>query len=152
MLTDDLSAFVASGLSIYVATRDAKLEPDGTRAWALSVEDDREHVVVYVHEGVAGPILRNLEDNGEVALAVSRPTDHRSCQLKGRYVESHRCRPEERDEIERQADGFLGELESIGMPRALMAREQMWPCVAIRVRVGCVYEQTPGPGAGDPLP
>lgn len=151
MLSEDLAAFVASGVSIYIASRDAELEPDGTRVWALGVEHDRTHVIAYLHEEAAGPIVRNLEDNGQVALAISRPTDHRSCQLKGTFVAARPCRPDEREEVERQSEGFLRELESIGIPRTLMSGERVWPCLALRVRVGSVFEQTPGPGAGDPL-
>jgi hypothetical protein len=151
MVSDDLAAFVRSGVSIYVGTRDAHLEPHGTRVSALRVEEDGVHVVAFLFEGAAEPILRDLEDNGQVALAVSRPTDHRSCQLKGTFVESRPVLPDEREEVERQADRFLRELETIGIPRALTSRWNLWPCLALRVRVERVYEQTPGPGAGEPM-
>jgi hypothetical protein len=29
---------------------------------------------------------------------------------------------------------------------------QVWPCVAVRVRVTALFDQTPGPGAGQALP
>ena len=42
-----------------------------------------------VHESEAPElILSDLEDNGQVALGFSRPTDHRSCQLKGTFAGS----------------------------------------------------------------
>jgi len=152
MLSEDLAAFVSSGVSIYIATRNADFEPHGTRVWALRVEDDREHVLAYLFEGGAEQILQDLENNGQVALAVSRPTDHRSCQLKGAFAGVRPCRPDERAGVERQADGFLRELETIGIPRTLTAGWIVWPCVALRVRVGQVFRQTPGPGAGEPMP
>jgi hypothetical protein len=151
MIPDDLATFLVSGISFYVGTRDAELEPHGTRAWALAVADDREHAVVFVPERAASRILSNLEDNGRIAIAASRPTDHRSCQLKGTFIEARPCLPAERDEVARQADGFLCELETIGIPRTLTAAWTIWPCVAVRLRVEHVYEQTPGPGAGDAL-
>jgi len=152
MLSVELAAFVSSGLSIYLGTRDTDLEPHGTRAWALVVEDDLTHAVAFLNEGGAGPIRRNVEDNGRVAIAVSRPSDHRSCQLKGTAVEVRPCLAGERAEVERQADGFLRELEAIGIPRSLTSAWNVWPCVAVRVRVDSVFEQTPGPGAGEPMP
>jgi hypothetical protein len=151
MISDELAAFVSSGVSINIATRDRDLVPEGARAWAIRVEPDRTHLVAYLQEGAAAPILRDLEENGQVALALSRPTDHRSCQLKGRFVEARPCGPEERDEVERQADGFLRELDAIGIPRALTAGWVVWPCLAIRVRVTDLFHQTPGPGAGERL-
>lgn len=152
MISEELASFVSSGVSINIATRNSALAPDGTRVWAVDVEDDREHLVAYLHEGGSGPILRNLEDNGLVALAFSRPSDHRSCQLKGVFVEARPCRPEERAKVERQADGFLRELEALGIPRVLTARWAVWPCLAIRIRVTDLFHQTPGPGAGERLP
>lgn len=152
MLSEDLATFISSGVSIYIGTRDAELDPHGMRAWALRVDDDRKHVVAYLHEGSSARILRDLRQNGQVALAVSRPVDHRSCQLKGMFVASRPCLPAEREEVERQADGFLGDLQTIGIPRMLTARWSVWPCVAVEIRVEHVYEQTPGPGAGEPMP
>jgi len=151
MLSEELSVFVASGVSMYIGTRSADLDPRGTRLWALRVESDREHVVAYLFEGGAPEIVRDLEDNGRVAIAVSRPTDHRSCQIKGTFLEARPCRPDEREEVERQADGLLRELETIGIPRVLTSGWRVWPCVAIRVRVEEVFDQTPGPGAGERL-
>ena len=36
-------------------------------------------------------------------------------------------------------------------PRAMVAGMKIWPCVAIELRVTQLFEQTPGPGAAEPL-
>ncbi len=150
-ISAELAAYLESGLSITVGTRDGELSPDGARAWAVRIDPDGAHLTVFVHGRAAPALLRNLERHPEIALAFDRPVDNRACQVKGRFESSRRARPGERAEVERQADGFLAQLEAIGIPRALTAGWAVWPAVALRLRVTELYEQTPGPGAGEPL-
>ena len=151
-LSDDLAAFVASGLSITLAVRDANLESDAAPAWAALARDDREHVTLYVPADAARPVLVRLRAHPEIAVLFDRPTEHRVRQLKGRYVRSRRARVAERAEVERQLDGFRRDLETFGIPRTMSAEWKVWPCVAIEMRVTEAYEQSPGPGTGERLP
>jgi hypothetical protein len=117
----------------------------------VRIDPDGAYLTVFVHGRAAPALLRNLERHPEIALAFDRPIDNRACQVKGRFESSRRARPGERPEVQRQADGFLAQLEAIGIPRALTAGWAVWPAVALRLRVTELYEQTPGPGAGEPL-
>lgn len=150
-INDELAGFLESGLPISVATRDADLQADGVWGWALRVDDDREHCTVYLFEKAAAAMLRNLDSHPEIAVVVDRPMDHRACQLKGLFESSRRARASERTVVERQREGVFGELEGIGIPRAMLAGWKWWPAVAVRFRVTHLYEQTPGPGAGEPM-
>lgn len=150
-ISEELVAFVEGGLSITVACRDGELRPDGAPACAARVHDDRAHVTLYVHEKAAPPLLRKLEEHAEIAVLFDRPTSHRAIQLKGRFVSSRRARVAERAEVERQLAGFVRELETIGIPPAMSAGWQSWPCVAVVFRITDCFEQTPGPGAGERL-
>lgn len=151
-LSEELAAFLESGLSIHVATRDAGLAPHGATAWAVTVDPDRQHLVVYVHEMESPQVLADLRANGELAVGFGRPTDDRACQLKGTFVAADPAPERVRALVERQADGFRHELEQVGIPRALTQGSSTWPCVAIRMRVRDVFVQTPGPGAGERMP
>ena len=151
MLAEEIASFLASGLSLNVATASRELEPHGTRAFAAVVEPDREHVVVFVHASVAGELVRDLAENPRLALTFGRPVDHRTCQIKGAFLGSREATADDREEVERQAEGFARSLETIGISRALMAGWSAWPAVALRFRVTETYEQTPGPGAGERL-
>ena len=143
--------FLESGLSINVATRDEALQPDGAMAWAVRVHEDRLHMTVFLYAKSAPAMLRNLKVHPEIAVAFDRPTTHRACQVKGLVASTRRGKTTERAEVERQVDGFFTDLEAIGIPRAMVAGLKTWPCVAIALRVTQVFEQTPGPGAGEPL-
>jgi hypothetical protein len=50
--------------------------------------------------------------------------------------------------VQAQWDRWLDRLASIGLPRPTFANYLTWPCVAIRLRVNAIFNQTPGPGAG----
>jgi hypothetical protein len=149
VLSEELAEFLRSGVSISIATRDANLTPNGTRVWAVTVDDDRVHVTAYVYAKTAEPILRDLRAHPAVALGFDRPHDSRACQIKGFYVDARPGRPAERKEIERQVAGFFGNLEMIGIPQAAFVAWKRWPAVAIKIRVTDVFLQTPGPGAGE---
>ncbi len=151
VIPDRLGGFLESGLSINVATRDDDCQPGGEVGWAVRVHDDRVHLTVFLYEKAAPAMLRNLKRHPEIAVALDQPTSHRACQVKGRFVSARRGKATERAEVERQVAGFFSELEAIGIPRAMVAGFRTWPCVAIELRVTHLFEQTPGPGAGEPI-
>jgi hypothetical protein len=150
-ISPQLAEFLESGLSFTVATRDERLGVNATRAWALRVDHDRARVTLFVYQPAAAGILADLEAHPEIAVCVDRPADNRACQLKGHFANSRPAVPAERAEIQRQTDGFLANLETIGIPREMTAGWRFWPSVAIELHVTELYEQTPGPGAGEPL-
>lgn len=151
LISDEFAIFLQSGLSIVVGVRDDALRPGGARAWALKVHDDRVHLTTFLFSKSAPALLKTLRAHPEIALAIDRPTDARACQLKGSFVGSRRARVAERAEVERQVEGFLTHLEALGIPRALTGGWEFWPCVALELRVTEIFEQTPGPGAGEPM-
>jgi hypothetical protein len=95
--------------------------------------------------------VRNLESQPLIAIDLDLPTSHRACQIKGLYLSSRRARVAERELIERQVEAFAADLEQIGIPRQATSGWKAWPCIALELRVTELYEQTPGPGAGEPL-
>lgn len=151
-LSAEFVGFLESGLSIHVATRDAGLAPHGATAWAVEVDPTGTQLVVYVHEFESASVMADLRANGEIAVGFGRPTDDRACQLKGTFEGADPAPDSARDLVARQAEGFRRELEQVGIPRALTAGWETWPCVAIRMRVRDVFVQTPGPGAGERMP
>jgi Pyridoxamine 5'-phosphate oxidase len=151
-LDEDLARFLESGLAITVATRDGEMQPDGSWAWAVRVEDGGSELSVFLYEEAAAAMLRNLTAHPEIAIVVDQPTSHRACQVKGTFLSSRPARPEERAEIERQVGLFRADLGVIGLPAGLTAGWVLWPATALRVRVTDVFEQTPGPGTGGRLP
>jgi Pyridoxamine 5'-phosphate oxidase len=151
MIDKELAAFLQEGIAIQIGTRNAALEPNGARVVAVKVESDGQHVIAYVPKLAAPQVVPDLDANGQVALVFARPPDERACQVKGVVVETRAARPSERSFVVDQWDRWLTRLEGIGYPRAAVENWQTWPCVAIRLRVTALFNQTPGPGAGAAL-
>jgi len=151
MIDQQLAAFLQEGVGIHVGTRTAALQPNGTRALAVTVDGDGLHVVVYVAAVAAARILPDLEGNGQIAVGFGRPIDDRACQVKGVFLDARPAADAERPAVCAQWDGFLASLEKIGIPRAATRAWVTWPAVAIRFRVNALFDQTPGPGAGAPI-
>ncbi|MEZ5289259.1 MAG: hypothetical protein R2712_31555 [Vicinamibacterales bacterium] len=151
MVGRELAAFLIEGHSSHIASRNERLEPNAARVTALTVDDDGHHVVAYVPSVSADPVLADLRANGQAAIVVTRPTDDRGCQVKGVFVDARAAGPEDQSLVRAQWDHFLDVLEMVGLPRAATESWIVWPCIAIRIRVQALFDQTPGPGAGAPL-
>lgn len=150
-LSEELAELIASGVDVYVATRNAALEPDSMLAIGVRVHADGCALTVYLPEALSASTLANLRDNGEIAVTMVRPRDHRAVQIKGRSID---IRPSGEDDRERQLvcrAALVEQLAAVGVPRTAARRLTWWPSVAVCVKVSDVFAQTPGPGAGEPL-
>jgi hypothetical protein len=151
MIDEILAEFLQSGLGIHVGTRNEQLEPSGCRAAALKVDDDGKHVVVYVPKAASPQVFENLRTNGSAAISMARPVDERAVQLKGLMLFSWDAKPEEEVFARGQWAGFLAQLDAIGLPGAATSSWTIFPCIAIRLKVTAIFNQTPGPDAGAAL-
>ena len=148
MIDAELALFLQQGLAINIGTRDAALAPHAAYAPAALVEPDGTHVVIYVPAVGAGAVLADLAGNGQAAVVFARPMDDRACQVKGTYVSHRPATGDERSLVDTQWNGFMQQLEMIGTPGESTRTWMIWPCVAIRLRVTALFNQTPGPDAG----
>jgi hypothetical protein len=151
MLDDSLVAFLQQGLAINIGTRNRRFEPSAAYVGAAVVDDDRRHLTVYVPTVAAGPILDDLQANGQGAVVFARPEDDRACQVKGTFVSARPATDDEEPLVRGQFEGFLHQLEIIGMPGESTRPWIVWPAIAVRLQVTAVFDQTPGPQAGAAL-
>jgi hypothetical protein len=118
------------------------------------VHDDRQTVTVFVPTARSDRVLRDLRENGRIALGVSLAS-HEAYQLKGTYVSSRPTDDAERARQEAHRAAMLASAMEAGFPegiaRPLTLGLAYAPGVAITFRVEEVFLQTPGPGAGSRL-
>ncbi len=145
---EEVMALVEGGVLITLGTRDAALRPTSARAYGARVQPDRASVTVFVPEAVAGRCLANLRDNGRVAISFSNPLDARSVQVKGRLLGARPMRPEDEAAQGRYHAALSQALTWVGVPGATLRRIAYAPSVAIDVAIEEIFDQTPGPGAG----
>jgi hypothetical protein len=151
MIDKELAAFLEEGIGIQIGTRDAALAPNGARVVAVRVEDAGTRIVAFVPERAAPMVVPDLEANGQAAIVFARPPDERSCQVKGVFEGMRAAGPPDERFVREQWRRWLERLATIGLPVATLEGWEAWPCVAIRLRVTALFNQTPGPNAGAPL-
>jgi hypothetical protein len=151
MIPDSIVHLLQTGVSVMVGTRDASHMPECTRAWGIRVAADRGVVTVVLSETFAGKTIENLRENGRIAVTCTRPTDHITCQLKGRVRSIKQATSADRDLSRRWHREFMAELTAIGVPSALGEAWIVEPTVAVEMAVTDVFDQTPGPGAGEKI-
>ena len=154
VLDEDHAAFVQSGLSIMVASRSKDNVPSVVRALGCRVAADRCSVTVLVWAAQAEALLNDVQATGTIAAVFSRPSTHRTVQLKGSdatvipAVESDRAR------VVRNIDLLVEGLDQLGFPPSLI-RTYLYcepnELVAIAFTPSAAFDQTPGPRAGKPL-
>ena len=149
MLDRSLTEFLERGLAIHIGTRNARMRPNGCRVTAVRVEEQGQHLVVFVPKTATPAVLQDLRDNGQAAVSLTRPIDDRAVQVKGVFVSERDADPSEEAFVLGQWQALLTELDVMGLA-ALSSTSSwsMWPCVAITLRVTAVFSQTPGPEAG----
>jgi hypothetical protein len=115
------------------------------------VHDDRRTVTIFVPAARSERLLRNLRENGRVALGLALAS-HEAYQLKGTYVSSRPTDDAERTRQEARRAALLADALKAGYPpaiaRPLVLGLAYTPGVAITFRAEEVFLQTPGPGAG----
>src|SRR5687767_4723695 len=148
MLDKNLTEFLEQGLAIHIGTRNQRLEPNGCRVTAVRVEDEGRQLVAFIPKAATKAVLDDLQSNGQAALSCTRPADDRAVQVKGEFISLHDASGDEEKFAIAQWQGFLNQLDLIGLPGAGTAAWRMWPCMAVRIRVTALFSQTPGPDAG----
>lgn len=151
MVSDELLAFLQSGVSVLAGTRDPGLRPRATRGVGFVVRPDRRGLRVYLPAATAGEAIANLRACPRIAVTFNRPIDHRTVQIKGDVLAVAEAAPEERAITEAYRAAFVAALEPVGMAPPLVRRLACWPAWAVDVEITHLFKQTPGPDAGDPL-
>jgi hypothetical protein len=151
MIPSNIVELLETGVSVVVGTRDTALMPECTRAWGIRVGKDRVSVTIYLTESISRRTLKNVNDNGLIAISCTRPTDHVACQLKGRVRNIRQATKRDTEQSRAWHLEFLEELIAIGVPRSLGEAWITEPALAVEVEVTDVFHQTPGPGTGEKL-
>jgi hypothetical protein len=152
MLSDDtVLRYLEPGRSVVIGTVDAAGWPSCCRGIAIVVAEDRRSVVVFLPVATAAETVANVASNGRLAVVTTHPVTHVTVQLKGRSRAVRVAGEEERPTIEAYFERFADVLDSIGLPRGISRGMARWPAFAIEIEVDAVFEQTPGPRAGEPV-
>lgn len=155
LLDAETIEFIERGVSIYVAGRDADNVPTSARGWGCKVSRGGRTIAVFVARAQAAALLRDIEENQRVAAVFSRPTSNRTVQFKGRDARIATLAPDDPQTIAAYVGSFLVEVQKLGHSAPFVhamftARPDEMAAIVFTPADG--FAQTPGPGAGAPLP
>jgi hypothetical protein len=152
-LTEEVVAFMESGLSIVMAV----VGPGGRaltgRALAVRVTPEARIRLIYAEEGNEA-VTASAKSGQPIAATFSAPLSHRTLQLKGFSSREEDFAPEDEAAARKQTDVFAAILGAVGHTPAFVQAFTGYRSSAARVLsfpAQEAYEQTPGPGAGRPL-
>ncbi len=149
----ELAGFLTGSVSIIAGSRNADNRPALVRAHGCRVSRDGRRMGVLVLEEQAAEVLDDVRDNGRIAVVFTRPSTHRSVQVKGDDARVLRPRAGDRLRARAYRESMLGELAHVGVAaarvRALLA--EVGSLAVIEFAVSGAFVQTPGPDAGRPL-
>jgi hypothetical protein len=150
MPRETLQRFAGGGVSVIVGTVDADGIPTCCRGIALAMRDF-ETVTVYVPAATGQETVANVATTRRVAISCSHPLSHESMQIKG-LTRGVRLAPASDEAFVRQRfEEFGSVLDQIGLAPSVWHTVAQWPAFAIDVSVEQVFDQTPGPRAGEPV-
>jgi hypothetical protein len=136
---------------VQIGTRDEALRPAHALVVGAMVHDDRRTVTVLVPAARSERVLRNLRENGRIAVGIALAS-HEAYQIKGTFLSARPADDAERTRQEAHRAALLADALEAGFPpaiaRPLVLGLAYTPGVAITFRAEEVFLQTPGPGAG----
>lgn len=153
VLTAELAEFCQSGVSLVISSCDRGGRPVVGRGLACLIDGSGELRVV-LRRPSNGALLQALGEGGRLAITFTKPSTHRSIQLKSSGATIAPSEASDRRAAAAQAGGLRAELIDDGFTDSLATAYCAFEpdeLVAVRFIPEQAFVQTPGPGAGSPL-
>lgn len=147
----DIADMARRGVAVMVATRDADLRPEVSRAWGPLLSEDGTQLSVCVEAPPGSAMARNLESGRPCAATMARLASPMIVQMTGPVLEAAAPTQDRLDAVATHIERFVVEAGSVGVPEAI-ARGMVGPdLVAVTMQVSARTDETPGDRAGEPL-
>lgn len=148
---DEISAFLGSGVSIAVVSRNAAMLPSVDRAKGCRVlREPQSKLRIFISSTQAPDLLANIRATATISVTFSVPNTLRTLQLKGGDARIDALRDEDRATI----DAYLPAFEAAILPLGFSAEfthtlfSSSHDDVAIEFSPTDAFQQTPGSAAG----
>lgn len=145
----ETTAFVESGCALIVGTVGEAGEPWAGRGWGLTVLDEPGQVRLLLDAG-DGATTGNVSRSGPIAVTAASIRTLRSVQLKGTAIRLEPVSAADELRAARYCDAMFADIhETDFTPMALLELLRPASYVACLAVIADVFNQTPGPGAGE---
>ena len=151
-MSAETARFVGDKAALVVAAVGSDGRPYVARGWGLTVLDHATGRSRLLMSAVDGERLTHLAGGGAIAVTGSDVPTLRSCQMKGHLVAFDEVTDDDVAKCADYCDGFFGDIEAADhFPRHLLDRIVPDGLSACTIVVEQIFDQTPGPGAGNLL-
>lgn len=148
-------ALLAGPVAICIAGRDPELRPSLCYAYGCRVVDGGAMLRLILSRSEAGSVLRDIAANGHVAAVFSDVRSFRTLQIKGMDARVEASDPADRAYSQAHCHNVAEELVTLGYApgpaRGYFTAPEEADCITIAFSPAEVFQQTPGPNAGERL-
>jgi hypothetical protein len=150
----DSAALIEGGSSLIVGTVGSDGAPRATRGWsALIVDQGPPARVRMLVSETDTDALADLDATGAIAVTGADVPTLRSVQFKGQVVAVEDPTDDDLARCERYIDALFSDIvRADGARREVLVRWIPTGYRAVVIEVAERFDQTPGPGAGAPIP
>jgi hypothetical protein len=149
---DETHAFLHSGCALLIGSVEPGGRPRAGRGWGMRVLDGEPTTLRLLLDAEDEVTIANVAAGQPVAVTATSVRTLRSMQLKGRALGIEPLTPEDEEVAATYCRSFFADIvETDGTDPALPARMVPLGYVACTFEAFEVYDQTPGPGAGQPV-
>ena len=151
MIPEQTLEALANGFG-HLGSASADLKSSHTDTLSASVDPANDTVTSFVLSFLAGPVLENFKSTGRVSYFVALPS-HEAYQFKGQFIETRQLSEDELAHSEQFRNAAQEYMVGNGIP-AEPAAQMLGsaPDLGVTFKVEKIFNQTPGPEAGQELP
>ena len=151
MIPEQTLEALANGFG-HLGSASLDLKTTHTDTLSASFDPANDTVTSFVLSFLAGPVLENFKSTGRVSYFVALPS-HEAYQFKGQVIETRQLTEDELAHSEQFRNAAQEYMVGNGIP-AEPAAQMLGtaPDLGITFKVEKIFNQTPGPEAGQELP
>jgi hypothetical protein len=147
-------AFIESGGTIYVASRDGKLRATVAYGLGCHVSPQRDRITVFLAASWCEALLASVAETRALAVCFAEPGSHKTLQIKGSDAVARPLTPDERATLPACIARLIAKLGEVGVPEELVRTVTSCDPAELRALTfspAAAFSQTPGPQAGSRL-
>ena len=152
MIPNNLIDFLNKTVFMTAGSSDADLQPAVTRTWGAKIDIVATSMTIFGPENVSEKLLKNLSDNGKIAVTISEAITHKTYQFKGTFTESRTSNKEESKFQDKYVEKIFDFFKNIyKLPETTLnnlGEVKYKPSYAVTFKIEEIFNQTPGPEAG----
>lgn len=153
VLSPEIAAFIQQGVAAAAASCNGDLQPSMARILACRVSPDRQRITLLLDRQHNQPLLSDAGSSQQLAVVFCLPSTEQALQIKGREVRCEALLADDAARVARHAEAFAVQIEPLGYTREFAGGYHTAPAdlVALSFAPVAIFEQTPGPQAGQCL-